>query len=370
MNLEFFTKVCHVCRTYIVSRPSRMYHLQSILEPLGIESHIPSASQSAFEADIWKGMFPPEKDQYRIHDTSDHVDRCPQCFGEIDEGECSGCGAEFSVADESVADFNTEDGAENLIGVDDIAHADEDEVNDSDDSENDLDSLAASDAGDWIEDDVADLARPTRGGAFREAMVAAREGRRDRHRARQNSPPSASNSPPRLPRGLGNFLDVMAEESDDDDITDEDEEDEEIGERGDYPSGPDESDSEAAMAKGDSESEGYEDSFIDDESVHDDVDGDVLMDSPEQAPVVKKGRKQRSPSVDSVASEPSIDELRRKRIQAMEQRSVISVPCSRCRANFRLGPAATETPDDQQEVSRPTRASRTRSRVIVVSDDE
>ena len=79
------------------------------------------------------------------------------------------------------------------------------------------------------------------------------------------------------------------------------------------------------MARGDDESEGYDDSFIDDESVHDDVDGDALSDSPTRdAPIARGGRKKaRDASIDSVASagsEPSIDELRRKRIQAMEQR--------------------------------------------------
>lgn len=296
-----------------------MYHLQSILEPLGIDSHLPSASQTASEADIWKGMFPPEKDQYRIHDTSDHVDRCPQCFGEIDEGQCIGCEAEFSVVDEDVPDFNTDDDVDNGIERE-AAHVDEDAVNDSDDSDNDLDSFDGSEADDWLDDDMADTARAQRGGAFREAMIAAREGRRDRHRARRESA-SGSHSPPRLPPGISNFLDVMADESDEDEMTDEDEGDEEIGERGDYPSGPDESDSEAAMARGDTESEGYEDSFIDDESVHDDVDGDILMDSSDEAaPAVRRGRKQRSESVDSIASAPSIGELRRKRIQAMEQR--------------------------------------------------
>lgn len=111
MDLSYWTKVCHVCRTYIVNRPIRMYHLQSILEPLGVDTHIPIALQTAKAGsaeDPWRNSFPEDKDSYRIHDESDNVDRCPACLGEIDEGSCSHCGAQFSE-EEEVEDFDTGD---------------------------------------------------------------------------------------------------------------------------------------------------------------------------------------------------------------------------------------------------------------------
>ena len=98
-----------------------MYHLRSILEPLGIDAALPTASQGNVETDDpWKNLFPVEKDQYRLDDMVDFVSRCPECFGEIEEGMCAPCAIEFSESesDGDEGDWESED--ESMGGILDV----------------------------------------------------------------------------------------------------------------------------------------------------------------------------------------------------------------------------------------------------------
>lgn len=96
-DVSYRTKVCHVCRVAILRRPSRMYHFDSILEPLGINPHLPTASQEAADdTDPWYNLFPVERETYRIFDQDDGIPRCPECLGEIDGNVCDVCDIEFS----------------------------------------------------------------------------------------------------------------------------------------------------------------------------------------------------------------------------------------------------------------------------------
>ena len=110
LDTSYRSKVCHVCRATIVRRPARYYHLR---EPLGIHSTIPTASQeNAEREDPWQNLFPPEKDCYRIHDSADGVTRCPECYGEIEDGLCTGCGIEFSASESDGGDWESDLGSE------------------------------------------------------------------------------------------------------------------------------------------------------------------------------------------------------------------------------------------------------------------
>ncbi|OWZ68005.1 hypothetical protein AYX14_02179 [Cryptococcus neoformans] len=103
-NLSYYTKICHMCRCIIVRRPTRVFFLRSILEPLGLHqdnpsppvaSH-PSELPSSTASDPWELIFPPDPTTYKLHDDADHCLRCPECMGEIEDGNCTTCGNNFS----------------------------------------------------------------------------------------------------------------------------------------------------------------------------------------------------------------------------------------------------------------------------------
>jgi hypothetical protein len=73
-----------------------MFHLGGILEPLGIDPKLPSASQQTADDDPWALTFPAERSTYRIWDENDRLHRCPECGGEVADGNCCACGIEFS----------------------------------------------------------------------------------------------------------------------------------------------------------------------------------------------------------------------------------------------------------------------------------
>ncbi|ORY28052.1 hypothetical protein BCR39DRAFT_536433 [Naematelia encephala] len=109
-KLAYRTKLCHVCRSTVTRRPARMYHLQSFLEPLGLDANMPSASQQPIpgsEHDPWRRFFPVLPEQYKIKDEVDNVWRCPECHGEIVDGLCEACDIEFSD-DDDYDDFDEE----------------------------------------------------------------------------------------------------------------------------------------------------------------------------------------------------------------------------------------------------------------------
>lgn len=93
-----------MCRCIIVRRPTRVFFLRSILEPLGLHqgdpppplaSH-PAQSSLSAASDPWKLIFPPDPTTYKLHDDDDHCLRCPECMGEVEDGCCFSCGINFS----------------------------------------------------------------------------------------------------------------------------------------------------------------------------------------------------------------------------------------------------------------------------------
>ncbi|KAL1412431.1 E3 ubiquitin ligase [Vanrija albida] len=119
-KLTFRTKLCHLCRAPVFTRPVRMFVLQSVLEAVGlVDSSVPTNSPDHTTADRnpWKNIFPPDPVSYTIPDEDDSVDRCPQCGHEIADGECSQCEEQFSV-DGSVSDYDGDSFDEMLDGSD------------------------------------------------------------------------------------------------------------------------------------------------------------------------------------------------------------------------------------------------------------
>jgi hypothetical protein len=107
LDLSYHSKSCHVCRAVILRRPTRMFHLGGILEPLGIDPKLPSASQQTADDDPWALTFPAERSTYRIWDENEHLHRCPECGGEVVDGSCCACGNDFSE--------NENEGSEGVI---------------------------------------------------------------------------------------------------------------------------------------------------------------------------------------------------------------------------------------------------------------
>ncbi|RXK41076.1 hypothetical protein M231_01707 [Tremella mesenterica] len=98
LDLSYRSKVCHVCRTSIIRRPTRLYVLGDLLQPVGIQVNLPAASQEP--ADPWRLTFPRDRENYRMYDSADGVYRCPECMGEIDGDYCHTCDAKFSTDEE------------------------------------------------------------------------------------------------------------------------------------------------------------------------------------------------------------------------------------------------------------------------------
>ncbi|WVR08753.1 hypothetical protein IAU60_005811 [Kwoniella sp. DSM 27419] len=98
-DLSHRVKLCHVCRAAVIRRPARVWFLRAILEPLGLYEDIAAPLESG-QMDPWDKIFPIERETYKIYDEEDGVWRCPTCGGEIMNGECSGCGNEFSDIEE------------------------------------------------------------------------------------------------------------------------------------------------------------------------------------------------------------------------------------------------------------------------------
>ena len=95
-----------------------MYHLRSILEPLGIDAALPTAGQDKLETDDpWRNLFPVEKDTYRLDDMVDFVSRCPECFGEIEEGMCAPCAIVFSESESDGDERDWESENESMGGL-------------------------------------------------------------------------------------------------------------------------------------------------------------------------------------------------------------------------------------------------------------
>lgn len=105
-----------MCRCIILRRPTRVFFLRSILEPLGLHqddpppplaSH-PAESSFSSASDPWKLIFPPDPITYKLHDDDDHCLRCPECMGEVEDGSCFSCGINFS-SDSEMEGQNEED---------------------------------------------------------------------------------------------------------------------------------------------------------------------------------------------------------------------------------------------------------------------
>jgi hypothetical protein len=221
-----------------------MYHLRHILEPLGIDSHIPTASQEVSAADdVWTGIFPHEREGYRLRDEEDGVERCPECFGEVMDGGCQMCGAEFSEDENEMV--------EDVWGVNELL-----DVEGSDEEGEGLLLVESDDGGDGVEliledrsIDSEDEDRVERGGRIRRRAGARGLG------GRRN-----------VPIRIEDVLDLAAEESDEDGMGNyHSGSDVPLGEGGRYQQGYDDDDTEMD----DDEEDSYEGSFIDDAAEED-----------------------------------------------------------------------------------------------------
>ena len=121
-DMSYWTKVCHVCRTWVFQRPARVYNFAAIIKPLGLTSRHTAEHESTdantgavAEAtqksdpdddnrhDLWANIFPPPQKAYKCFDADDAIFRCPECGNEVDGDTCTGCDAIFSDADDSDA---------------------------------------------------------------------------------------------------------------------------------------------------------------------------------------------------------------------------------------------------------------------------
>ena len=97
-DLSYRSKVCLTCRATILRRPTRVFLLDAILQPLGI-AQVRATTSSLKGDDPWALSFPPDPVRYRLYDESDEVYRCPECCFELLYGQCPHCEIEFSEPD-------------------------------------------------------------------------------------------------------------------------------------------------------------------------------------------------------------------------------------------------------------------------------
>lgn len=144
-------KICPTCRALTIRRPTRTYHLDSILALLGIS---PSAGISAETLDAvedpWFNLFPVERSSYKITDGGPgyRILRCSECMGELDGHGCDRCQLDYSDS-EGGGEVDIEEG--NGSEEDDSERDDED--NGQDQVDRDPPGLGGFDAGyfafDW-----------------------------------------------------------------------------------------------------------------------------------------------------------------------------------------------------------------------------
>lgn len=97
-NLTYRTKLCHVCRGPVLRRPIRMFAFQNVIDL--IRTGEPAKDDPLrSNTDTWDRFFPPDPTRYLLNDDEDYVVRCACCGHEVYLGECSNCGAEYSVTD-------------------------------------------------------------------------------------------------------------------------------------------------------------------------------------------------------------------------------------------------------------------------------
>ncbi|WWD20856.1 hypothetical protein CI109_105333 [Kwoniella shandongensis] len=239
-DLSHRSKECHACRARVLRRPARVFLIRTIIEPLGLKANFPSGSQD--QVDPWNNIFPIEQETYRLYDEQDSIWRCPSCTAEIVGGICEGCSLEFSdVEDDDAEDWSEDDEVGSVLeglGLGDGGEGLELAGGNSDDT--DSDSHGPERTG-----RANTSGRRTRDGSANDVDGAV-GGNRQRHVARGTE------------AVLNAFL--FDDEASDD------------GEEG-------SEDHERSLSQIGSE-ESYEDSFIDDGSVHEEDDGmDVPMGS-------------------------------------------------------------------------------------------
>lgn len=120
-DLTYRTKQCHLCRENVYIRPVRVFAVGDIAEAIGLTrtksspvankiEGAPAAAKS--ETDLWAKTFPQDTTSYVTWDDSDGVWRCPKCSCEVASGECQGCHALFSDADDSSDGDDSDDDSE------------------------------------------------------------------------------------------------------------------------------------------------------------------------------------------------------------------------------------------------------------------
>jgi len=107
-DMSYRSKICHVCRSIVLRRPTRMYNVYSFLEDLDLLGEIPLPKPIAPPppsqepgGDPWENLFPPDRQTYKLHDEEDDTYRCPACLHEIYDDRCDHCDAEFSGSDDN-----------------------------------------------------------------------------------------------------------------------------------------------------------------------------------------------------------------------------------------------------------------------------
>lgn len=76
----------------------------------------PAGPGPAGASDPWLGLFPPAPVGHALRDDADGVLRCPSCFHEIWDGECTQCGRMFSDGGSAQSAFGSDAGSISVYG--------------------------------------------------------------------------------------------------------------------------------------------------------------------------------------------------------------------------------------------------------------
>ncbi|CAE6457499.1 unnamed protein product [Rhizoctonia solani] len=108
-------KTCPHCRGTVTTRPVEVYGLGGAVAALHPQPPRPPSEVDA-PMDPWADIFRPPPVR-AARDEEDGVRRCPECFYEIFDGECVGCGRAFSDMSAHTA-FGSDDGSVSVFDDD------------------------------------------------------------------------------------------------------------------------------------------------------------------------------------------------------------------------------------------------------------
>jgi hypothetical protein len=142
-------KICPTCRAPTIRRPTRIYHLDSILTPLGMPHSVGMIAETLDAEDPWFNLFPVERSSYKITDGGPgyRILRCSECMGELDGHGCDRCQIDYSDSEgggevdiEASEEGDSEGGSEGIFEVSEEGDSEGDD--DHDGQAVDLDLLA------------------------------------------------------------------------------------------------------------------------------------------------------------------------------------------------------------------------------------